>query len=75
MLPFVDRSILKAVSLFALSVQDKVILLDDTEVAVRLVGAAGAEAGVGVGVGVDVIVDPATRETSFEGGPSTEPWL
>ena len=42
------------VSLLELSVQDRLILLDDTAVAVRLVGAAGVRPGVGVGVGVAV---------------------
>ena len=42
------------VSLLELSVQDRLILLDDTAVAVRLVGTAGVRPGVGVGVGVAV---------------------
>jgi hypothetical protein len=37
----VERSILNPVSLFELSVQDRSISLDETAVAVRLLGAAG----------------------------------
>jgi hypothetical protein len=37
----VERSILNSVSLFELSVQDRSISLDDTPVAVKLLGAAG----------------------------------
>ena len=51
--PLVERSTLNPVSLLELSVQDRLILLDDTAVAVRLVGVAGVP-GVGVGVGVAV---------------------
>src|SRR4026207_1389778 len=52
--PSVDRSTLNPVSLFELSVQDRLIWLDDTAVAVRFVGAAGVGVGVAVGVGVGV---------------------
>jgi hypothetical protein len=52
--PFVDRSTLNPVSLFELSVQDRLIWLDEIAVAVRFVGAAGVEIGVGVGVAVGV---------------------
>ncbi len=38
-LPFLDRSTLNPVSLFELSVQDRLIWLDDATVAVRFVGA------------------------------------
>lgn len=38
-------------SLFALSVHERLIWVDETAVAVRLLGAAGPGAGVGVGVG------------------------
>jgi hypothetical protein len=55
-LPFLERSTLNPVSLFELSVQERLIWLDDTAVAVRFVGAAGIELGVAVGVGVDVDV-------------------
>ena len=77
MVPFVDRSILNPVSLFARSIQDKLIWLDDAAAAARFVGAMGVGAAVGVaeGVGVGVGVDPATKETSFDGGPSTSPLL
>jgi len=50
----VERSILNPVSLFELSVQDRLIWLDDTAVAVRFVGGAGVGTGVGVAVGVPV---------------------
>ena len=55
----------KPVSLFELSVQDKLIWLDDAVVAARFVGAAGVAGvavglgvglGVGVGVGVEVLI-------------------
>jgi hypothetical protein len=52
--PFVDRSTLKPVSLFELSVQDRLIWLDEIAEAVRFVGAAGVGIGVGVGVAVGV---------------------
>ena len=39
--PSVERSTLNPVSLFELSVQDRLIWLDDTAVAVRLVGGRG----------------------------------
>jgi hypothetical protein len=50
----VERSILNSVSLSELSVQDRSISLDDTAVAIRLLGAAGVGVGVGVGVSVGV---------------------
>ena len=50
--PSSERSILNPVWLFELSVQDRLIRLDDAAVAVRFVGAAGVVVGVGVGVGV-----------------------
>ena len=50
----VERSILNSVSLSELSVQDRSISLDDTTVAIRLLGAAGVGVGVGVSVGVGV---------------------
>jgi hypothetical protein len=59
-LPSIERSTLNPVSLFELSVQDRLIRLDDTAPAVRFVGARGVGIGVGVnvavavGVGVDV---------------------
>jgi hypothetical protein len=40
--------------LFELSVQERLIWLDETAVAVRFVGAAGVGVGVGVEVGVGV---------------------
>ena len=49
--PSLERSTLNPVSLFELSVQDKLIWLDDAVVAARFVGAAGV-AGVAVGLGV-----------------------
>jgi len=52
--PSVERSILNPVSLFELSVHDRLIWLDDAVVAVRLVGAAGVGVAVGVAVGVGV---------------------
>jgi hypothetical protein len=55
-LPFLERSTLNPVSLFELSVQERLIWLDDTAVAVRFVGAAGVGIGVGVGVGLGVAV-------------------
>ena len=42
---------MKPVSLVELSVQFRLIWLDDTAVAVRPLGAAGVGVGVGVGVG------------------------
>ena len=75
MVPSVDRSILNPVSLFARSIQDKLIWLDDAAAAARFVGAMGVGAAVGVAEGVGVGVDPATKETSFDGGPSTSPLL
>jgi hypothetical protein len=39
--PFLERSTLNRVSLFELSVHDKLIWLAETAVAVRLLGAAG----------------------------------
>jgi hypothetical protein len=60
-LPCLVRSTLKPVSLFELSLQDRLIWLDDTAVAIRFVGAAGVglavNVGVGVGVGLGVGVD------------------
>jgi hypothetical protein len=53
-LPRLVRSTVNPVSLFELSVQDRLIWLDDTAVAVRFVGAAGVGVGVAVGVGVGV---------------------
>ena len=53
-LPRLARSTLKPVSLFEWSVQDTLIWLDDTALAVRFVGAAGVGVGVAVGVGVGV---------------------
>jgi hypothetical protein len=56
--------------LFELLVQDRLIWLDETAVAVRFVGAAGVAVGVGVGVGTGV--EPliwtifATEGTPFE---------
>ena len=64
--PLVERSILKPVSLLELSVQERLIWVDETAVALRFVGAAGigvglgVGAGLGVGVGVGLDVDPAT---------------
>jgi hypothetical protein len=40
-LPFLERYTLNPVSLFELSVQDRLIWLEETAVAVRLLGAAG----------------------------------
>ena len=57
--PFVPRSILNPVSLFELSVQERLIRLDDTAVATRFVGAAKVGVGVGVGVAVAVAVGVA----------------
>ena len=60
--PFPERSTLNPVSLLELSVQERLIRLDDTAVATRFVGAArvgvpvGVGGGVGVGVGVGVRV-------------------
>jgi hypothetical protein len=53
-LPCFVRYTLNPVSLFELSVQDRLIWLDDTVVAVRFVGASGVGVGVAVGVGVGV---------------------
>ena len=64
-MPSLERSILNPVSLFELSVQDRLIWLDDAAPAVRFVGAAG----VGVGVGVEVLLIWtifATEGTPFE---------
>jgi len=52
--PSGERSILNPVSLFELSVHDRLIWLDDAAVAVRLLGAAGVGVGVGVAVGLGV---------------------
>jgi hypothetical protein len=52
--PSVDRSTLNPVSLFELSVQDRLIWPDEIAVALRFVGAAGVGIGVGVGVAVGV---------------------
>jgi hypothetical protein len=52
--PSVERSTSNPVSLFESSVQDRLIWLDETAVAVRFVGARGLGIGVGVGVGVAV---------------------
>jgi hypothetical protein len=76
LLPFPDCSILNPVSLLELSVHDKLIWAEETAVATRFVGAAGADAkvgeavavvvgvevtaGVGVLVGVKVVVGVAT---------------
>lgn len=86
--PLVERSILKPLSLVDLSVHERLIRLDEAVVAFRLLGAAGVavpagvgvgvEAGVGVavgvavGVGVGVGVEPATKEIWFEGALSTD---
>jgi len=72
--PFVDRSSLKPVSLFALSFQDSWIWLDERVVAARFVGAAGGAVGVGLGDGAGG-AEPATIETSFEGRLSEPPLL
>jgi hypothetical protein len=53
-LPCFVRYTLNPVSLFELSVQDRLIWLRDTAVAVRFVGARGVGVGVGVDVGVGV---------------------
>ena len=53
-LPCLVRSTLNPVSLFELSLQDRLIWLDDTAVAIRFVGAAGVGIGVAVGLGVGV---------------------
>jgi hypothetical protein len=53
-LPRFLRYTLNPVSLFELSVQDRLIWLRDTAVAVRFVGASGVGVGVAVGVGVCV---------------------
>jgi hypothetical protein len=50
----VDCCILKPVSLVELSVQARLILLDEIALAVRFVGANGAGVAVGLGVGVGV---------------------
>jgi len=55
-LPFLERSTLNPVSLFELSLQERLIWLDDTAIAVRFVGAAGVGFGVGVGLGAGVAV-------------------
>jgi hypothetical protein len=55
-LPRLERYTLNPVSLFELSVHDKLIWLAETAVAVRFVGAAGVGVGVGVGVGLGVAV-------------------
>jgi hypothetical protein len=54
--PFVERWIVKPVSLLELSVHDKLILDLDAAVPVRLLGATGVAVAVGVGVGVAVAV-------------------
>ena len=53
-LPCVVRYTLNPFSLFEWSVQDRLIWLEDTAVAVRFVGAAGVGIGVAVGLGVGV---------------------
>jgi hypothetical protein len=50
----VQRSIKKPFSFVELSVHDRLICDDETDVADRLLGAFGAGFGVGVGVGVGV---------------------
>ena len=45
---------MKTVSSFELSVQDRLICVDEIAVPARLLGAFGAPEGVGVGVGVAV---------------------
>ncbi len=50
--PFNERSTWKPVSFVELSVQLKLIWLDDAAVAVRPLGAAGVGVGVALGVGV-----------------------
>jgi hypothetical protein len=55
-LPCLARSTLNPVSLSESSVQERSISLDDTAVAVRLLGAAGVGVGGGVAVGVGVSV-------------------
>ncbi len=52
LVPLVDRSTQKPVSFVALSVHARLIRLDDTAVAVRFDGAAGAGVGLAVDVGV-----------------------
>jgi hypothetical protein len=54
LLSFLERYSLKPASLFELSVQDRLIWLRDTAVALRFVGASGVGVGVAVGVGVGV---------------------
>jgi hypothetical protein len=51
-----ERSTLKPVSFVELSVQLRLIWLDDAAVAVRPLGAAGVGVGVALGVGVGVAV-------------------
>jgi hypothetical protein len=46
----VERSILNSTSLSELSVQDRSISLEDTELALRLLGAAGIVGGVALAV-------------------------
>ena len=57
--PSVDRSTLNPVSLFELSVHERLIWPDEIAVALRFVGAAGVGIGVGVGVTVGVGVGVA----------------
>ncbi len=75
--PLVERSILKPLSLVELSVHKRLIRLEEAVVAFRLLGAAGVAVvvgvGVGVAVGVGVGVEPPTKETWFEGALSTDP--
>ena len=56
-----------------------VTLFLNVPLAGEIVGVSTVADGVGVGVGVTegvgVGVDPATKETSFDGGPSTRPLL
>jgi hypothetical protein len=56
LLPRLERYTSNPVSLLERSVQDRLIWLDDTAVAVRFVGAASVGVGVGVGVAVGVAV-------------------
>ena len=52
LVPLVERAILNPVSFVELSVQDRLIWLEETATAFRLVGALGVGVALGAGVGV-----------------------
>ena len=56
MLPSVERSILNPLSFVELSIQERLIRLEDTSAAFKLDGAAGIGDGVELGVGLGLAV-------------------